>query len=123
MLAKLERTQRGHKELYPQVELSKNFHRKIAIIFLPINLNMCFGCSKEPSHSDGSSEYPQHMFWLGNKKNNLQLHTLIRGLNYHKTRAPTYTHTQIGATTKNERTQQQQNQHIKADSSRSQRGG
>ena len=23
---------------------------KILIIFLPINLNMCFGCSKEPSH-------------------------------------------------------------------------
>ena len=23
---------------------------------------MCFGCSKEPSHRDGSFEYPQHMF-------------------------------------------------------------
>ena len=23
---------------------------KIALITLPINLNMCFGCSKEPSH-------------------------------------------------------------------------
>ena len=34
---------------------------------------MCFGCSKEPSHRDGSFEYPQHMFWLGNKKNNFQL--------------------------------------------------
>ena len=29
---------------------------------------MYFGCSKEPSHRDGSFEYPQHMFWLGNKK-------------------------------------------------------
>ena len=29
---------------------------------------MCFGCSKEPSHRDGSFEYPQHMFWLRNKK-------------------------------------------------------
>ena len=38
---------------------------------------MCFGCSKEPSHWDGSFEYPQHMFWLRNKKNNFQLHTLI----------------------------------------------
>ena len=28
---------------------------------------MCFGCSKEPSHWDGSFEYPQHMFWLRNK--------------------------------------------------------
>ena len=27
--------------------------RKIVIIFLPINLNMCF-------------EYPQHMFWMRN---------------------------------------------------------
>ena len=23
-------------------------------------------CSKEPSHWDGSFEYPQHMFWLRN---------------------------------------------------------
>ena len=42
--------------------------RKIAIILLTISLNMCFGCSKEPSHRDGSFEYPQHMFWLRNKK-------------------------------------------------------
>ena len=30
---------------------------------------MCFGCSKEPSHRDDSLEYPRHMFWLRNKKN------------------------------------------------------
>ena len=53
---------------------------KIAIIFLSISLNMYFGCSKEPSHCDGSFEYPQHMFWLRNKKNNFQLHSLIWGL-------------------------------------------
>ena len=47
------------------------------IIFLAISLNMCFGCSKEPSHRDGSFEYPQHMFLLRNKKINFQLHTLI----------------------------------------------
>ena len=52
---------------------------KIAIIFVFISLNMCFGCSKEPSHRDGSYEYPQHMFWLRNKKNNFQLRTLIWG--------------------------------------------
>ena len=40
---------------------------------------MCFGCSKEPSHRDGSFEYPQHMFWLRNKKNNFQFSTLIWG--------------------------------------------
>ena len=38
---------------------------------------MCFGCSKEPSHRDGSFKYPQHMFRLRNKKNNFQLCTLI----------------------------------------------
>ena len=36
-------------------------------IFLPINLSICFECSKEPSHRDGPFEYPQHMFWLRNK--------------------------------------------------------
>ena len=49
-------------------------------IFLSINLNKCFGCSKEPSHRDGSFEYSQHRFWLRNKKNNFQLLTLICGL-------------------------------------------
>ena len=44
------------------------FLNKIAIIFLPINLNMCFDGSKEPSHWDGSFEYPQHMFWMRNKE-------------------------------------------------------
>ena len=53
------------------------FDYKIAFISLPINLNMCFGCSKEPSRIDGSFEYPQHMFWLSNKKNNFPVHTLI----------------------------------------------
>ena len=28
----------------------KSFERKIVNIFLPISLNICFGCSKEPSH-------------------------------------------------------------------------
>ena len=40
---------------------------------------MCFGCSKEPSHQDGSFEYPQHMCWLRNTINIFQLHTLILG--------------------------------------------
>ena len=37
----------GTMYIHPIKEL---FKRKICIIFLPINLNMCFGCSKEPSH-------------------------------------------------------------------------
>ena len=49
---------------------------KIMNIFLVISLNMCFGCSKEASHRDRSFEYPQHKFWLRNKKNNVQLCTL-----------------------------------------------
>ena len=40
---------------------------------------MCFGCSKEQSLHNGSFEYPQHMFWMRNKKNNFQLRTLIWG--------------------------------------------
>ena len=33
---------------------------------------ICFGCLEELSHLDCSFEYPQHMFWLRNKKNNLK---------------------------------------------------
>ena len=39
---------------------------------------MCFGCSKEPSHWDGSFEYPQHVFWMRNKENSFPIRTLIR---------------------------------------------
>ena len=60
-------------------QLSKIFAGKILIIFLPSNLNICFGCSKEPSHRGGSFEYLQHMFWLRNKKINFHVHTLISG--------------------------------------------
>ena len=51
--------------------------RKIVNIFLSTFFNICSGCSKEPSHWDGSFEYPQHMFWLRNKKTNFQSCTLI----------------------------------------------
>ena len=54
--------------LIAYVQLSKNFQRKIATIFLPSNLNICYCCSTEPYHWDCSFEYPQHMFWLRNKK-------------------------------------------------------
>ena len=54
------------------------YHRasKISIIYL---FNMCFGCSKELSHRDSSFEYPQHMFWLRNKKFSHALFRLILG--------------------------------------------
>ena len=48
----------------------QTFWAKIVNIFLPSSFNICFGCSKEPSHWDGSFEYPQHMFWLKSKKIN-----------------------------------------------------
>ena len=41
---------------------------------------MCFGCSKEPSHLDGSFEYPQHMFWVRNKEIIFQYARLSGGL-------------------------------------------
>ena len=63
------------KTKYSKGQLSKNNLRKIVIIFLTISLNMCFGCSKEPSHRDGSFEYPQHIFWLRNKKIKFSLRT------------------------------------------------
>ena len=53
------------------------YGRKIVIIFLLTNLNMCFGRSKESSHLDGSFEYPQHMFCLRNKENSFPIRTLI----------------------------------------------
>ena len=72
--------------LFIYVQLSKTFEFKIVVIFLPINANICFWCSKEPSHRDGSFDYPQHMFWLRNKKNTntVQLHTLIWRLEHIK---------------------------------------
>ena len=52
-------------------------NHRIVIIFLLISLSMWFGWKKEPSHWDGSFEYPQNMFWLRNENINFLLHTLI----------------------------------------------
>ena len=52
-----------------KIQIKNFYEHKIVIFFLPINLNVCFGCSKEPSRADSSVEYPQHMFWIGNKEN------------------------------------------------------
>ena len=38
---------------------------------------MCFGCSKEPSHRDGSFKFPQYMFWMRNKENSFPIRTRI----------------------------------------------
>ena len=37
--------------IHAQGQLSKKIERKIAIIFLSITLNLCFGCSKELSQT------------------------------------------------------------------------
>ena len=47
-----------HGTLYPQVQIRIVCAPKFAFISLSIHLNMCFGCSKEPSHWDCSFEYP-----------------------------------------------------------------
>ena len=52
------------------------FERKIVNIFLPISLT-CLRCSKEPSHWEDSFEYPQHLFWLRNKKIIFFVYTLL----------------------------------------------
>ena len=39
-----------HGILMSTTGLNKKFQRKIVNIFLLINFNICFGCSKEPSH-------------------------------------------------------------------------
>ena len=64
-----------HWPCYLITGLDKICERKIVNIFLPIHFNICFGCSKEPSHRGGSFEYPQHMFGLRNKKNNFLVQT------------------------------------------------
>ena len=38
-------------------EINKNNQRKIAVNFLSMIFSRCFGCSKEPSHRNGSLEY------------------------------------------------------------------
>ena len=65
------------KQTVNKQSFKQNFERKIAIIFSPSNLYICFGSSKEPSHRDGSFEHPQYMFWLRNKQNNFQIRTFI----------------------------------------------
>ena len=57
--------------------VNQHFERRIVIIFLQSSLNICFGCSKEPSHRGGSFEYTQHMFSLRIKKSSFQLRIFI----------------------------------------------
>ena len=54
------------------------FECKIANVFLPISLIVCFGCSKLSSHWDISFECPQCMFWSRNKENTFSIHTQLK---------------------------------------------
>ena len=47
-------------------------------ISLSIGFNICFGCSKEPSHRDGSSEYTRYVIWLKNKNLFLVSHSYLK---------------------------------------------
>ena len=66
-----------HFFIHAKSSSQRKFYLRKLLIFLPSNLNMCFGCSGGPSHWDGSFEYPHHMFWMRNKENNIPLRTLI----------------------------------------------
>ena len=68
----------------PGLQIKYNLGHKIDNIFLSTSLNICCGCSKEPSHQDTSFEYPQHIFWLRNKKINFYgNHTILtKGLTH-----------------------------------------
>ena len=44
---------------------------EIAFVFLPTNSNLCFGCSGEASHWDGSFEHPQYRFVLSVQRSRL----------------------------------------------------
>ena len=47
------------------VQIRKLFARKIVTIFLPINLNMCFGCSKELSHRTETNNFQLRiLIWM-----------------------------------------------------------
>ena len=43
-------------------ELKQKFKRKIAVFFLIYQFKHVSWVLKEPSHQDGSFEYPKHMF-------------------------------------------------------------
>ena len=59
----------SRKNSYPHtLDSYTNFQCTIVNIFLPIIFSICFGCSKELSHPDGSFEYPQLRLWLKIRK-------------------------------------------------------
>ena len=45
-----------------------NYSKRICLLFLFLNQNICFGYSKEPSQQDNSFEHRRHMFKLIDKE-------------------------------------------------------
>ena len=67
---------------YHRFRLPKSLSLKLQIFSYPSCLTFVFGCSKEFSYQGSSFEYPQHMFWLIEKKINYTL--LSEGLDFNK---------------------------------------
>ena len=55
-------------DYFTGLDKQKKISVKLYIFSYPSILTYGFGCLKEPPNWDGSFEYPQHMFWLRNKK-------------------------------------------------------
>ena len=52
----------------PLTKIPGSAHVIFFLTLYSIHLLMCFGRSKEPSHRDGSFEYPKYMLWPRNEK-------------------------------------------------------
>ena len=55
-----------------------SFEQIFVNIFLSVSLTFVFDALKNHPNETGFFEYPQHMFWLKNEKNNFQV------LNYYR---------------------------------------
>ena len=61
--ASINRRKVGLRTFTIGLDKTQNERQNVIIfLFLSIPFTICSGYSEEPSHGDGSSEYPQHMF-------------------------------------------------------------
>ena len=75
-----------------QVKIVSHLSCRTSAIFLSPDFNICFGsgrCSRETSYWDSTFKYPQHMFWLKNKKNYfLTMHSYLEACRMYCTVKP-----------------------------------